>query len=108
MREIVGTPQIVAQRREIMDINEKFYSYTIDGFKCSQILTGSRGEGFRFEKSDVDFMVFFEDLRVNWDCNKSCNTTEPLVFDNSESQPGYGLLQILPTQKQNLKSIYLS
>lgn len=99
MREIVGTPQIVAQRREIMDINERFYSFTIYGFKCSQILTGSRGEGFRFEKSDVDLMVFLKDLRVIWDCNKFCNTTEHLVFDNSASQPGYGLLQLLPTQK---------
>lgn len=67
MCEIVGTPQIVAQRREIMDINERFYSFTIYGFKCSQILTGSRGEGFRFEKSDVDLMVFLKDLRVIWD-----------------------------------------
>lgn len=100
MCEIVGTSQIVAQRREIMDINETFCSLTVEGFKCPQILAGSRRDGFRFEQSDVDLMVFVDDFRVIWDYYQFSNSTECIVFDNSASQPGYGFLQVLPTQKE--------
>lgn len=67
MCEIVGTSQIVAQRREIMNLNEKLCSFKEGGFAHSQILAGSTRDGFRFDQSDVDVMFCCDDTRVIWD-----------------------------------------
>lgn len=110
MCEIVGTSQIVAQRREIMDVNEKLCSFTVEGdYACSQIRAGSKRDGFRFDQSDEDLMLCFDDIRVIWDRFQFSNSTEhKTLFDNSESQPGYGLLQILEKQKAESSNLIIT
>lgn len=109
MCEIVGTSQIVAQRREIMNVNEKLCSFKEGGFACSQILAGSTRDGFRFDQSDVDLMYCYDDTRVVWDSFQFSNTTEcKTLFDNSKSQPGYGLLQILGKQKAESSNLVIT
>lgn len=109
MCEIVGTSQIVAQRREIMNLNEKLCSFKEGGFAQSQILAGSTRDGFRFDQSDVDVMICCDDTRVIWDSFQFSNTTEcKTLFDNSKSPPGYGLLQILGKQKAESSNLVIT
>lgn len=70
MVDIVGTPQIVANRREIMNMKDVVNRSTIINnvtFRNVTSGTCSMGEGFRFEESDLDVMEYPDDFQVVWD-----------------------------------------
>lgn len=106
MVDIVGTSQIVANRREIMNMTEILNRSTIKYDIPFRIATsGSMGEGFRFEESDMDVMGYPDGFQIIWDHSqnqhKSFSEGETFVFDGSYSPPGYGLLQILSPEELN-------
>lgn len=100
MVDIVGTSQIVANRREIMNMKEVLSRSTIQyDIPFRTALSGSKREGFRFDESDTDVMEYPLVFRVIWDYseNQCKNSSEVAIFmfDGSNSPPGYGLLQVL-------------
>lgn len=106
MVDIVGTSHIVANRREIMSMTEVLNRSAIKYDVPFRIATsGSMGEGFRFEESDMDVMEYPDGFQVIWDHSqnqhKSFSEGEIFVFDGSHSPPGYGLLQILSPEELN-------
>eukprot|EP00105_Crassostrea_gigas_P012121 XP_011428016.1 PREDICTED: uncharacterized protein LOC105328718 [Crassostrea gigas] len=106
--EIVGTSQLVALRRETKDIVEMVRRRMAPDDGATQMLSGSRREGFRLKGSDVDVMVWPNDHRVIMDMSQSeyyntANTTL-ILSDNSESPPGFTLLQLLtPTTNREVQ-----
>uniref|UniRef100_K1QF40 Protein mab-21 n=1 Tax=Magallana gigas TaxID=29159 RepID=K1QF40_MAGGI len=107
--EIVGTSQLVAIRRETVDIKEmmerrvKLYDWVIG------MMSGSRREGFRLEGSDLDTMYWLNNHRVIMAMSQSvyyntANTTL-ILSDSSESPPGFTLLQLLtPITSRSVQS----
>ena len=99
MCDIVGTEDYVALKRKIIDIFESRNGlFIIEKQPISTILSESRREGFRFENSDIDIMCGLDYLRVVWNpfqqLSYSPLETVLLIFDGSDSPPGYGLLDI--------------
>ena len=64
----LGTPQQMAIRREVKEARE-FVDAKVKLKRLNTIimLSGSRGEGFRFEDSDMDVMIWHNSERVLWD-----------------------------------------
>lgn len=98
---IVGTSQQVAIRRETADVEEMLTIKTkpINRlYDMNIILSGSRREGFRFKGSDVDIMVWRNELRVITDVAQSKyydpSKAGVLLSDISKSPPGFTLLQL--------------
>lgn len=86
-----------------MDVTDILNTRSIifnDGVIATGNLSGSRREGFRFIQSDIDVMLTFENLRVIWNLShcqhydKDSSIVEVFAFDNSNSPPGYGLLEV--------------
>nr|XP_034306416.1 uncharacterized protein LOC117682586 [Crassostrea gigas] len=105
MCEIVGTSQQVAIRRETTDVKEMVERRLTNNW----MLSGSYREGFRLIGSDIDWMYWLNNHRVIMDKSQSryYNTTNTtlILFDNSESPPGFTLLQLLtPTTYRDVQS----
>lgn len=95
LRSIVGHIDLITKRRHIVDTYNKAYKeLEFKGYKMSSTICGSVGEGFRLEHSDFDVRHEIEFLRVIWNLEQvfCCNIFETriLIFDYSESPPGYG------------------
>ncbi|XP_062572653.1 uncharacterized protein LOC134234594 [Saccostrea cucullata] len=95
----VGTSQLVAMRRDVMDIREMVDNQVRSSDDHSSMKSGSEREGFRLEGSDHDFMYWPNDHRVIWELSQSqyYNThRQTLVLcDCSNSPPGFTLLYLL-------------
>lgn len=98
---IVGTSQQVAIRRETADVEELLTIKTkpINRlYDMNMILSGSRREGFRLKGSDIDIMLWRNELRVITDVaqSKYYDPSKAGVFlsDISKSPPGFNLLQL--------------
>ncbi|XP_062572652.1 uncharacterized protein LOC134234592 [Saccostrea cucullata] len=95
----VGTSQVVAMRRDVMDISEIVENQVTKSDEDSVMVSGSQREGFRLESSDVDFMFWPNNHRVIWDLSQSqyYNTRRQtlILCDCSNSPPGYTLLYLL-------------
>lgn len=92
----IGTPEQIASRRDIVDI-EVFLKNQVrkcDGF--NRMDSGSEREGFRLQKSDIDIMYWQLDYQVIWEFSQSkCfNLNKQVLFlaDSSKSPPGFTLL----------------
>lgn len=97
--ESVGLPQTIANRREIMDTHEALFGPNPRKILSSLgIISGSRREGFRFDNSDMDVMACLQNFKVVWNDSQFSNCSEHIMFDGTESSPGYGLLQTTPSQ----------
>lgn len=110
MVDIVGTLQIVANRREIMNMKDVVNRSTIiNNVTFRNVTSGSMGEGFRFEESDLDVMEYPDGFQVVWDYSqnqhKSFSEGDIFVFECSRSPPGYGLLQILSPEEFNYRKL---
>ncbi|XP_062572651.1 uncharacterized protein LOC134234591 [Saccostrea cucullata] len=94
----VGTSQLVAMRREMMDIKDMVENQVSRDDK-SVILSGSFREGFRLKGSDIDYMVWPNNHRVIWELSQSqCYNTHRqtlILCDCSDSPPGFTLLYLL-------------
>ncbi|XP_052697843.1 uncharacterized protein LOC128175950 isoform X2 [Crassostrea angulata] len=97
--EIVGTSQLVAIRRETVDIHEMVRRRVTPYDWFIRMMSGSRREGFRLKGSDIDIMYWPNDHRVIMDMSQAeyYNTanTALILSDSSESPPGFTLLQLL-------------
>ncbi|XP_062572168.1 uncharacterized protein LOC134234125 [Saccostrea cucullata] len=95
----VGTSRLVAMRRDVMDISDTVGNQVSKREKETVMLSGSQGEGFRMEGSDVDMMIWSNDIRVIWDLSQSqyySPQRNPLILcDCSDSPPGFTLLYLL-------------
>lgn len=102
--DIIGTPEILTIRRDVMDVTDILNTRSIifnNGGITTVNLSGSRREGFCFIQSDIDLMLTVENLRVIWNrshsqhYDKDSSIDEVFAFDNSNSPPGYGLLEVI-------------
>lgn len=105
MTEIIGTPEMIIVRRDVLDAIENFMTgsmITKNVLIKTLNFSGSRGEGFRFFlESDFDMMSTVENLKVIWNLFQlqhyvnDFSVFQVFAFDASNSPPGYGLLQEL-------------
>nr|XP_022306599.1 uncharacterized protein LOC111112988 [Crassostrea virginica] len=107
--QIVGTSVQVAIRREAKDISEMAERRVADNDDVIAMESGSRREGFRLKGSDIDSMYWLNDHRVIFDMSQSEHYyTEDktlILSDNSESPPGFTLLELLtPTKDIEVQS----
>ncbi|XP_078322235.1 uncharacterized protein LOC144621996 [Crassostrea virginica] len=97
--QIVGTSVQVAIRRETTDIGEMVYRRVADNDDVITLKSGSRREGFDLKGSDLDIMYWPNCHRVIFGMSQSEHYyTENKTFilsDNSESPPGFTLLELL-------------
>ncbi|XP_062579121.1 uncharacterized protein LOC134241041 [Saccostrea cucullata] len=97
----IGTSQLVAMRRDLADICEMVENHvrTID--ENSEMMSGSKREGFRLKGSDIDTMFWPNNHRVLWDLSQSQyynthrKTVTLILCDCSDSPPGFILLYLL-------------
>ncbi|XP_065922209.1 uncharacterized protein [Magallana gigas] len=107
--EIVGTSQLVAIRRETVDIKEMVERRATSDHGVIGMMSGSEREGFRLKGSDMDSMYWRNNHRVIMAMSQSvyyntANTTL-ILSDSSESPPGFTLLQLLtPTTSRSVQS----
>ena len=107
----LGTPQQMAIRREVSDtaalVDTKVKSRKPDNIT---MVSGSRGEGFRFNDSDLDIMLWSNSKRVVWNFSQlqfyNTSSFEVMVSDSSESAPGFTLLW-LPFQDPSILEHFL-
>ncbi|XP_062611120.1 uncharacterized protein LOC134272968 [Saccostrea cucullata] len=96
----VGTSQQVAMRRGVMDIQGLVKIEENKKLKIGQMISGSRGEGFRLKTSDTDIMIWQYYFRVIWELSQSryynTNRKGMILCDCSDSPPGFTLLYLLP------------
>ena len=92
----IGTPQQVAIRRDVVDITELLEHKITRTDEFVMMQSGSRREGFRFEDSDIDVMLWPKNHIVLWDFSQATlyNTHRYrlILCDSSESPPGFTLL----------------
>ncbi|XP_078337298.1 uncharacterized protein LOC144626653 [Crassostrea virginica] len=92
----IGTPQQVAIRRDVVDIIELLEHKAARTDDIVMMISGSRREGFRFNDSDRDAMMWPNNHRVLWDFSQAMlyNTHryKLILCDSSESPPGFTLL----------------
>nr|XP_022298892.1 uncharacterized protein LOC111107821 [Crassostrea virginica] len=102
----IGTPQLVAIRREVVDIQELLEHKVRNPDYLVMMLSGSQREGFRFEDSDRDYMYWSNYNQVLWDFSQSAmyNTHSHalILCDSSESPPGFTLLW-LPLERADIR-----
>ncbi|XP_022329780.2 uncharacterized protein LOC111128457 [Crassostrea virginica] len=108
--QIVGTSIQVTIRRETRDIKEMLDRQVTgdDYLHYINMQSGSIREGFRLKGSDLDMMFWPNNHRVIWDMSQSeyyYNENKTLILsDNSESPPGFTLLQLLtPTTEREVQ-----
>ncbi|XP_022340883.2 uncharacterized protein LOC111135259 [Crassostrea virginica] len=92
----IGTPQLVAIRRDVADVRELLSNTKTRTDQSVRMLSGSRREGFRFKDSDMDVMYWSNNHRVLWDFSQATvyntRTNCLILCDSSESPPGFTLL----------------
>uniref|UniRef100_K1PP91 Mab-21-like nucleotidyltransferase domain-containing protein n=1 Tax=Magallana gigas TaxID=29159 RepID=K1PP91_MAGGI len=97
----VGTSQLVALRRETIDMKEMVGKQVTPNDGIIEMLSGSTREGFRLKGSDMDMMFWLKNHRVIMDMSQSeyynTSNTTLILSDSSESPPGFTLLQLLTT-----------
>ncbi|XP_062574835.1 uncharacterized protein LOC134236674 [Saccostrea cucullata] len=105
----VGTSQLVAMRRDVVDIWEMVRNQVTTSDVFSMMVSGSYREGLRLKGSDVDTMYWLNDHRVIWDLSQSqyYNTHRQtlILCDCSDSPPGFTLLCLLsPSTYGNMQA----
>ena len=92
----LGTPQQIAIRRDIVEINQVLEHKITRTDEFVKMQSGSRREGFRLKDSDIDIMIWSNDHRVYWDFSQIqlFNTQSQVLIlcVSSESPPGFTLI----------------
>lgn len=108
----IGNKQHVLCRRYIVDILEKLTNELRKSDQKKIMWNGSRREGLRSKGSDIDFMYWLDRNRVIWEISQSEFYKEhihTIIFcDDSESPPGYTLLQVASLGIPDFNIIYAS
>ncbi|XP_062566357.1 uncharacterized protein LOC134228693 [Saccostrea cucullata] len=99
LSHIVGTSQLVAMRRDMMDISDVVDNQVKTSDEQSGMVSGSIREGLRLKGSDIDVMYWPHNHRVIWELSQSqyYNTHRQtlILCDCSESPPGFTLIYLL-------------
>ncbi|XP_062607248.1 uncharacterized protein LOC134269043 [Saccostrea cucullata] len=92
----VGTSQLVAMRRDALDIEDMVVNHC---HYFRKMVSRSKREGLRLKGSDIDIMLWPNNHRVIWDLSQSqyYNTHRQtlILCDCSDSPPGFTLLYLL-------------
>ncbi|XP_062600458.1 uncharacterized protein LOC134262085, partial [Saccostrea cucullata] len=95
----MGTSQLVAMRRDLMDIWEMVENQVRTSDEESVMVSGSQREGLRLEGSDLDIMHWPNNHHVIWELSQSqyynTNRQTLILCDCSDSPPGFTLLYLL-------------
>ncbi|XP_062609294.1 uncharacterized protein LOC134271046 [Saccostrea cucullata] len=95
----VGTSQLVAMRRDVVDLRDMVMNRGKTNKDQSVMISGSYREGFRLKGSDMDFMLWHNDQRIIWELSQSqyydTNRQSLILCDCSDSPPGFTLLYLL-------------
>ncbi|XP_061166129.1 uncharacterized protein LOC133175050 [Saccostrea echinata] len=95
----VGISQLVAMRRDVVDIIDMVRDQVTTSDVDSVIWSGSYREGFRLKGSDLDIMIWPNTHRVIWELSQSqyynTNRQTLILYDCSNSPPGFILLYLL-------------
>ncbi|XP_062586825.1 uncharacterized protein LOC134248443 [Saccostrea cucullata] len=96
----VGTSQLVAMRRDVVDIRDMVMNQEKTcKYQRVTMTSGSYREGFRLQGSDMDFMLWTNDQRVIWELSQSqyynTNRQSLILCDCYDSPPGFTLLYLL-------------
>lgn len=109
----IGTPTEVTIRREVIDIDEKIRTPRIAYKGLMYMKSGSYREGFRFESSDLDAMMWYTKHKVICDMSQF-KFSYPLsldfvLMDHSETPSGFVKLKLLFPRRDllPLEVIYL-
>nr|XP_034309236.1 uncharacterized protein LOC117683657 [Crassostrea gigas] len=98
MCRIIGTPEEVSYRRDMVDISE-FLDNQRTSYSCKKMQCGSHREGFRFDKSDIDEMYIVPRHPVIWNMSQfglyNTDIHKLILCNSSESPPGFTLLRCL-------------
>ncbi|XP_056013684.1 uncharacterized protein LOC130052539 [Ostrea edulis] len=102
----IGTPTEVTFRRDIWDTGE-IIRKPLQLYKgVTQMLSGSRREGFRFKSSDFDFMQWYPDHKVICEMSQSTFYHPPrhtlIYMETSDTPPGFARLQLLTPSNQEI------
>ncbi|XP_061194427.1 uncharacterized protein LOC133202600 [Saccostrea echinata] len=108
MCDIVGTPTLVAIRREVPDIAEIIRTPTEESMGERIRLGGSRREGFGSVASDVDCMRWRTDHHVICELNHAnkyhSEKCTLILMECSKESPGHTMLQLLtPTNNDSVR-----
>lgn len=86
----IGTPQQAAYRREIANIREIWMNKVNERGTFKSMRSGSYREGFSFNDSDIDIMLWPTDHRVFWDFPQFYNTRKETVPRVQQGLPFFG------------------
>ncbi|XP_062616439.1 uncharacterized protein LOC134278136 [Saccostrea cucullata] len=96
---IAGTSQMVAMRRDMMEINDILNCKPTDSRGYTLMLSGSKKEGFRLKGSDIDIMMWPNNHRVISKLSQfqyyNINRQTLILSDCSNSPPGFTLLYLI-------------
>eukprot|EP00105_Crassostrea_gigas_P035761 XP_019919909.1 PREDICTED: uncharacterized protein LOC105320880 [Crassostrea gigas] len=102
MCHIIGTPEDVSCRRDMVDISEFLNNQLHTSDEGKEMQSGSHREGFRFHTSDIDEMIIIPRHHVIWDMSQfglyNTDRHKLILCNSSESPPGFTLLRLLPSE----------
>lgn len=109
----IGTPTNVTIRRWALDMEEMITQPTrIITKGLRQIDSGSNREGFRFESSDRDTMVWFIHHKLIIDSSQSSvfdqSKDSAIRMKDSDTPPGFVRLQLLSSPQHDLEKYFAS
>ncbi|XP_061195615.1 uncharacterized protein LOC133203837 [Saccostrea echinata] len=100
----IGTPRVVDIRRQIRDIEETIYNSASSTVELPfrrhptffRVSTGSQREGFRFEKSDDDYLYWWTDHKVIYSPKQEnlYNKETLIMMEYCKDSPGSVLLKV--------------
>lgn len=99
----VGPPTAVTVRREVLDMAEIIKKPIEVMSGCKLIESGSNREGFRFDTSDVDRMLWLLDHKLITDLSQASvydlSKHTIILVEDSDTPPGFVILQLLTTPR---------
>ncbi|XP_056015570.1 uncharacterized protein LOC125674082 [Ostrea edulis] len=105
----IGTPTEVTIRRDVLDMKEMIET-PLQIYRGERLMmSGSYREGFRFESSDLDRMLWGCHYKLISDISQSSFYTASgntiILMDSTDTPPGFVRLQLLtPTSNPNISS----
>ncbi|XP_062615067.1 uncharacterized protein LOC134276801 isoform X2 [Saccostrea cucullata] len=99
----IGTPTVVAIRRDVRDAEDMIEktgpTFVKNACKARKMLSGSYREGFRFDTSDLDYMVWYYNFQLINDISKlrayNSSKYDILLMEDTDTPPGFVRLQLL-------------
>ena len=108
-REVGSTTQ-VNMRREVADVHEVLGIFFCKGGRIDGFLSGSRREGFRFEYSDKDLMIWLPNNKLISDLSQIILYRIPqhtvILMEWEDLPPGFTRLKLMtPTSNRAMHEV---